>query len=423
MRLEEALEFIHSTDWKRSQPGLKRVGELMNRLGNPQNDLRFVHVAGTNGKGSVCAMLSSVLTAAGYRTGLYTSPHLLRVNERMKVDGVDISDGDLVSLAERIKPAADAMEDRPTEFELLTAMAFLYFQERRCDIVVLEVGLGGRLDATNLIRAPEAAVICNIGLDHTEVLGNTLGQIAGEKAGIIKPGTSAILYGQSLEVEDVVAQRCRDCGVPLRITDETRETLLSAGLDGQVLRYRERRALRLSLLGTYQYHNAAVALDTVDILTSRGWRIPEEAVGSGLIGAVWPGRFEVIRRGPLVIVDGAHNPNGAEELAKCLDQYLPGRKLTFIMGVMADKDYRRMIRTMAPYAEQFVAVSPPGDRALPSAALREEIASITGISAENGGSVEEGLSLALGRSGPDTAICAFGSLYQAGRVRAFFHKG
>ena len=422
MEMEEALKFIHSMDWRGARKGLERMEELMRRLGDPQNDLRFIHVAGTNGKGSVCAMLASILTASGFKTGLYTSPHLFRVNERMKIGCVEITDRELVELAEKVKEQADRMADRPTEFEILTAMAFLYFKEQRCDIVVLEVGLGGRLDATNIIQPPEAAVICGIGLDHTEVLGDTLEQIAAEKAAIIKPETSVILYRQSGEAEAVVRRRCQRCGVRLLVTDPSKERQVSESLTRQILDYRNRKNLRLSLLGTYQYRNAAVVLDTVDTLIGRGYSIPESAVASGLAHAEWPGRFEVLCQTPLVLVDGAHNPNGVEELTQCLERYLPERRITFVMGVMADKDYREMIRLVEPYAEQFIAVAPRSDRALSSTALAAEIGALSGRNVEDGGSVENGMALALRRSGPDAVICAFGSLYQAGEVRTFFGK-
>lgn len=419
MEFADVFPQLPTGDWRNKRLGLERITELTHLLGNPQDELRFVHVAGTNGKGSVCAMLAAILTAAGYRTGMYTSPHLVRVNERMKVNGIDISDGDLVSLAEKVKPAADVMKDHPTEFEIITAMAFLYFKEQRCDVVVLEVGLGGRLDATNIIQPPDVAVICNIGLEHTEILGDTLEKIAVEKAGIIKPGCSAVLYEQGKAVEGVVAEKCRSCGVPLRITDGKRETLISADLTGQMLSYRERESLRLSLLGSYQYHNAAVALDTVDVLIQKGYTIPDASIAAGFEQVRWPGRFEVLRRHPLVIADGAHNPNGVEELVRCIRQYLPGKKLTFVMGVMADKDYRTMLRSVVPLADRFIVVTPQNYRALISTSLKKEIERICQKPVIDAGSVQSGLSSALRLCGEREAICIFGSLYQIGEVHQF----
>ena len=422
MNLTEATEFIHAASWRGSCLGLERITELMARLGDPQRELRFIHVAGTNGKGSVCAMLASVLTRAGYRTGLYTSPHLFRVNERIKVDGADVSDAELTELAALVKPAADSMADPPTEFERITAMALLYFARRRCDAVVLEVGLGGRLDSTNVIGPPEAAVVTDLSLEHTAVLGDTLEQIAGEKAGIIKPGASVVLSAQSAEAENVIRRRCAELGCSLRVTEPQALRLRACGLFGQTLDYRDRRELRLCLSGSYQLKNAAAALDTVDVLRERGWAVPEEAVRAGLAETVWPARFEVLQTQPLVLVDGAHNPAGAAELSASLSACLPGRKLTMVMGVMADKDHSDMIRTLAPHAADFVTVTPESERALPARELAERIRSLTGLPVRCGGSVRDGLALALEGKGPDGAVCAFGSLYQAGEVRAYFGK-
>lgn len=423
MNLTEALAFIHATSWQGSRLGLKRIETLMGLLGNPQKQTKFIHVAGTNGKGSVCAMVSAILTRAGYTTGLYTSPHLFRINERMKVNGADITDEELTLLAAQVKPVVAQMEDQPTEFERITAMALLYFQQKHCDVVVLEVGLGGRLDSTNVIDAPEVAVITDIGLEHTEVLGDTLEKIAAEKAGIIKPGADVVLAGQTAEVEGVVRRVCEQQGCPLRITDGALEELVSCDLDGQILNYRNRNNLRLRLIGDYQYKNAAVALDVIDTLTGRrGFRIPESAVAAGLASVAWPGRFEVLRHDPLVLVDGAHNPGGVSELAKCLRTYLPGRKMTMLMGVMADKGYGDMIRMAAPFATDFVAVAPESERALGSAALRTEIETLTGLPAQDGGGVKQGLALAMAGKGADDIICAFGSLYQVGEIRSYFGK-
>ena len=339
MTLTEAMNFIQSTSWMGCRPGLERITDLMHRLGDPQKHLRFVHITGTNGKGSTAAMLASVLAEAGYTVGLFTSPHLLRYNERIQINGREIADEDLCAMAEVVRPAVEQMDAAPSEFERFTAMAFLYFFRKKSDIVVLEVGLGGRLDCTNVISAPEAVVITNIGLEHTEYLGDTLQKIAAEKAGIIKPGCDVVLYGQSREAEAVIEETCAVCGCPLTITGCAEVTSISQGLEGQLLHYRKRRDVHLNLLGTYQSKNAAVVLDTVNTLRRRGWNIPETAVRAGLSAVVWPGRFEVLRRSPLVIVDGAHNPNGVTELAECLRAYLPDRPVTFVMGVLADKDY------------------------------------------------------------------------------------
>jgi len=419
MTVQETLEFIHRTSWKGSRPGLERITELMHRLSDPQDQLKFIHIAGTNGKGSTSAMLAAILQEAGYRTAMYTSPHLWRVHERFRINGTDITDEELCAVAEQVKPAADAMDDQPTEFELITAMALVWFAQQKCDVVVWEVGMGGRLDATNIIEPPLAAVITSISLDHTAILGDTLTAIAGEKAGIIKPGTAAVLYGQTPEVEAVVREKCRQCGVPLTVTEPEKAAVERRSLEGQVISYRHRRGLRLALLGEYQHRNAATVLDTVDVLNSRGLSIPERAVKAGLGNAVWPARFELLRREPPVLLDGAHNPDAVDQLARCLEQYLPEQKIGFVMGVMADKDYEWMLRRIAPLAAWFVVEAPEGERSLASDRLRRIAEEITGVPVIDGGSVENAVRLALERCG-DMPVCIFGSLYQAGAVRRIF---
>lgn len=409
-------------DWKKKHTGLDRMRELMHRLGDPQRELRFVHVAGTNGKGSVCAMLASVLKEAGLRTGLYISPNLLRVNERIQIDGAEISDEALLRAARRVRAAAGQMSDAPLIFEQLTAMALLCFREEHCGIAVLEVGMGGRLDATNVIDSPEAAVICNIGLDHTEILGSTIAEIAAEKAGIIKPGVPVVLLKQSEDAESVVRRVCAAQSASLTVTDPESETLLGDNLDCQVFSYRRRKDLCLALLGPYQLQNAAVVLDTVDILQSRGFAIPERAVSAGLEKVVWPGRFEVLQKHPLLLVDGAHNPDGVNVLNACLEHYLPGEKLIFVMGVMADKDYRAMIRLIAPRAERIFAVAPSNGRTLPSADLKALIDAETNVPSVDAGTPENGVRMALSACDPGRAVCAFGSLYQIAEIRGMFGR-
>lgn len=423
MNFAEVMDFIQAASWQGSRLGLERIQKLMALLGDPQKQLRFIHVAGTNGKGSVCAMLSEILIQAGYTTGLYTSPHLFRINERMKINGKEITDEEISAIAERVQPAVEQMEDQPTEFERITAMALVYFQQKKCDVVVLEVGLGGRLDSTNVIDTPDVAVITNIALEHTEVLGDTLEKIAAEKAGIIKQGTHVVLSAQSAEVETVIRRVCGERGCPLCVTDPTVEQPVACSLEGQQLNYRERKNLQLHLIGEYQYKNAAVALDVVDTLTKQcGYTISEQAVRDGFASVEWPGRFEVLQQNPLVLVDGAHNPDGVAELAKCLKTYLPDPKMTMVMGVMADKDYTDMIRMIAPFANEFIAVMPDSHRALPAEKLKENIEKLTGIPTRLGGEVRKGMSLAMENKSEKDIICAFGSLYQVGDIRAFFGR-
>lgn len=416
------MEALCAPRWQDRKPGLDRMAALLALLGDPQKQLRFVHITGTNGKGSTAAMLSAVLTAAGYSTGLFTSPHLRRYNERIRVDGREISNGELSALLEEVRPLLARLGEKPSQFELLTALGLLYFRRKGCDIAVLEVGMGGRLDPTNVIPAPEAAIITAVGLDHTAYLGTTVPQVAGEKAGIIKPGCEVILSHQSREVLDVVAARCDRCGARLTVTAPEALTVTAHSLDGQRFSYRDRQDLRIALLGPYQTQNASAALDAADALCRRGWTIPEEAIRRGLASACWPGRFEVLQRSPAVIVDGAHNPNGAAALADCLRTCLPDRPVTFVMGVMADKDSAGMLDLMAPLAKSFVTVTPDSSRALDAAALASDIRSRFGLTVRDAGTVEDGVVLALSDAGPEDAVCVFGSLYQVGTVRAMFGR-
>ena len=406
----EAIELVHQRAWVGQKPGLERTRRLLGRLGNPQEKLKFVHIAGSNGKGSTAAMLASVLTAAGVKTGLYTSPHLWTFHERFQVDGAPISGEDLAEITAQVLEAA---EDE-TEFELMTAIGMVYFLRAGCDLVVLETGLGGRLDSTNVIPAPEAAVITHIGLEHTELLGDTVEKIAAEKAGIIKPGCGAVLYAQGGGVRAVVEEACEHQGVSLAVTEEP--VVLSSGLTGQTFTYRGKGPYQIPLLGKYQVHNAAVVLTTVEGLRGRGWDISEGAVQEGLSRAVWPGRLELARRSPDVILDGGHNPQCMEALARALRELYPGKKLIFLTGVLADKDYPAMMGEILPLAKEFYTITPDSERAMPAAELAAYLEG-RGVKATPCGSVREGLELALVFLPPEDVVCVTGSLYMIGEVR------
>ena len=413
MTIDEALTYIHAADWRRSKPGLRRIDALTEKLGHPEQSMKFVHVTGTNGKGSTCAMLASVLRCAGYRTGLYTSPYIFRFNERMQIDGVPISDEELCALTAEIRPLADGMADHPSEFEMVTAIAFTWFARRQCDIVVCEVGMGGEFDATNVIPPPEAAVLCNIGLDHTAYLGDTVEKIAATKSGIIKAGCDAVLYPCQPSVETVVRERCRSCGVTLHPVSNERLSPLSHSLEGQVFDFGTMRELHLPLLGRMQLRNAAAALTTVEVLRGRGWTITEDAVRQGLAQVRWPVRFEVVRRQPLVVMDGGHNPQCIAALTENIRDYLAGRPLTILTGVLQDKDYRHMYAPLLPYAAAFITVTPDNPRALPAQELAAHLSSL-GKPATACSSVAEGAALALANAGAEGAVLCCGSLYLMG---------
>ena len=414
---QEAVAYIDTFQWQAHAPGLERIRTLLHALGDPQKELKFVHVAGTNGKGSVCAYLASVLRCAGYRVGLCTSPFLEDFRERIQVDGELIPPEVLGELTELARPAAEAMEDHPTEFELITAVAMLYFRRCRCDIVVLEVGLGGALDASNVIDVPEAAVITAMGMDHAAILGPTLGDIAAAKAGIIKPGGTVVSFGGCPEADAVIRERCREQGAQLTEVDFSRLRVVGTGLDGTDLEFAPYGALHVPLVGLYQAKNAAVAVTTVEVLEKRGWEISRRALEQGLASVCWPGRLEVVRRtGPVILRDGAHNAHGMAATVESLRALFPGKKLTILMGVMADKDVEDMLKLLAPIAGQVFTVRPESPRAMPA----EELAALVnryGVPAVPCAGVAAGLQAAAEAAGADGAVCALGSLYLVGEVR------
>jgi len=406
----EAVELIHQRAWVGQKPGLERIRRLLGRLGNPQEKLKFVHIAGSNGKGSTAAMLASVLTAAGLKTGLYTSPHLWRFHERFQVDGVPIPGEELVEIAVQVLAAA---EDE-TEFELMTAIGMVHFLRSKCDIVVLETGLGGRLDSTNIIPSPEAAVITHIGLEHTELLGDTLDKIAAEKAGIIKEGCSVVLYEQGFDLYGLFEEICRFRYSRLALAGSP--VVLSSGLEGQTFTYRGSGPYHISLLGEHQISNAAVVLETVKVLRQRGWEISEEALVRGLEEARWPGRLELAWYSPNVILDGGHNPQCMEALARSLRGLYPEKKLLFLTGVLADKDYPAMMGELLPLAKEFFTITPDSPRAMSAQELADYLRGRGGRAAPCG-TVREALDQVLAAAEPQDVVCVTGSLYMIGEVR------
>ena len=563
----DAIEYINTPRWLTSRLGLERIRELLDRLGRPQDRLKFVHVAGTNGKGSTCAFTASILTEAGFKTGLFTSPYVETFHERIRVNGRNISDEDLTAATLRVRECAEAMEaeggEHPTEFELMTAVALVYFARVSCDVVVLEVGLGGRLDSTNVIAAPEVAAIVSIALDHTNLLGNTLAEIAHEKAGIVKTGSIVVSWPQeasAMEVVEDAARRAGDklvvpdfsllsvgkvtrgaallscgtaleheghtpcsdsprCAAELRAEhvaphaqelqvgaeggstceagDPAREapcsgsprcaaelraehvapaqkfqvsSSIDAGFGGRMPRavphepnvpsgtfVRAQDCLSMAyahqtpmsqiesavpmrqffyrgceyatrLLGSYQPSNAAMAIEIAGALRERGWEIPDEAIACGIAETRWPARFEVLDQPagmPTVVIDGGHNPQGAGVLADSLCDVFPDKRPVFLVGILADKDYRSMLREVAPLASAFVCVTPPNPRALDAADLAEaihETCDELGVSApiEVAGDFDGAVSCARKLACSEGLICAFGSLYSIADVKAAF---
>ena len=583
----DAIEYINTPRWLTSRLGLERIRELLDRLGRPQDRLKFVHVAGTNGKGSTCAFTASILAEAGFKTGLFTSPYVETFHERIRVNGRNILDEDLTAATLRVRECAEAMEaeggEHPTEFELMTAVALVHFAHVGCDIVVLEVGLGGRLDSTNVIAAPEVAAIVSIALDHTNLLGNTLAEIAHEKAGIVKKGSTVASWPQepsAMEVVEDAARRAGDklvvpdfsllsvgkvtrgaalltrgtaleheghtpcsdsprfaaelraehaphaqelqagaeggstceagdpareapcsnsprfaaelraeppargrqvgaaddlgCGTAFEHAPHAQELQAGAGFDagfggrmpravphepnvpsGTFVRaqdclsmaYAHRtpmsqvesgvpmrqfsyrgREYATRLLGSYQPSNAAMAIEIAGALRERGWEIPDEAIVRGIAEPRGPARFEVLDQPagmPTVVIDGGHNPQGAGVLADSLWDVFPDKRPVFLVGILADKDYRSMLRAVAPLASAFVCVTPPNPRALDAADLAEAIRETCGelgarATIEVAGDFDDAVSAARKIAGSEGLICAFGSLYSIADVKAAF---
>ena len=422
-------EYLQQGPWRDVRLGLHRTEELLERLGRPQDALRIVHVAGTNGKGSTCAFIAGILQAAGYKTGLFTSPYILRFNERIQIDRRDISDADLLEVAADVREQALLMEEQPTAFELITAAALLHFAQQGCDAVVLEVGLGGRLDSTNVV-VPEASVITPIDLDHTHVLGDTIEKIAREKAGIIKPGVPVVSYRQKFAARRVIEKAAAERGCVVTTPDFS---ALDAHADGltQVFSYGPLRDVRLRLAGSYQPSNAAMAIEAAYVLRGRGFAISDDAIVKGLESTVWQGRFEVVDSAPVTIVDGGHNEQGAAALAASLRAYFPDGGVVFAMSVLRDKDYRAMIADVLPLARAFFCFEPPdNDRALSAddlaravrAALDERSDDFSTCVAhphvEACPTAREAVSAARAMAGADGVACCFGSLYSIQEVMA-----
>ena len=365
MTYNEAIKYIHSVSNFFCKPGLERVIELCHGLGDPQRELKFIHVGGTNGKGSFCAITDSILRAAGYKVGLYTSPFVRVFNERMRVNGENIPNDTLARLTERAKAVADKMTDRPTEFELITAIAFDYFREEGCDLVILEVGMGGRLDATNIIENPLLSVITGISIDHTSFLGNTTAEIAAEKAGIIKQGCPTLWGGLDPDAEAVIAEKAEKMQSTLYKTAYSELKNLSLSLSGSRFDFGGLSAINLSMLGEYQPRNAATALSAIEIL-SDSLPVSEENIRTGLKNAKWPARFEIISQEPLIIFDGAHNAEGISAAVRSIKAYFGDESVIVISGVLRDKEYHKIASDIAKISRRGFTITPDSPRALPA---------------------------------------------------------
>lgn len=449
MTYEKTLEKIHSFYAFGKKPGLERITELMRILGNPQDSLSIIHVAGTNGKGSVCSYLYNVLEQVGYRCGLYTSPYIEKFTERIQFHGEQISEEDLARIGDRVFAAAEELQkngfEEPTEFDIITAIAFVYYAEVKADFVILEVGLGGRCDATNVIKHPLATVITSISLDHTAILGNTPAEIAREKAGIIKPGVPMIFFAKDPEARQVILDAAlgqSPAAPALSVPDMIRcgesslgdvtEKLGGYCFDAVISGYQYKN-IELSMTGYHQVENALCALTTLEVLremgtfTQRGldcegendrW---DDAVLRGMKLAVQPGRFEIISEDPLVILDGAHNQDGIRSLQTSLSKHFVGKRLLCVLGVLKDKAVNDILAELKPLTDimqlSFVTTEPDNPRKMGAEELACAVKEALGADCRSMVRWEEALALAKAEAREYDAVIVFGSLYLIGSIR------
>ena len=425
MDYQEALSWIHSRERFGINPGLGRMEYILARLGNPHLDLKVIHIAGTNGKGSTAAFTATVLQEAGYRTGLYTSPYLESFTNRMAVDGTDVAEEVLVSLVKKLKPLVDETSSipemgSPTEFEVVTALAFLYFAETGVDYLVLEVGLGGRLDATNVIPRPLVSIITNISLEHVEILGDTVTKIAREKAGIIKTGSPVLTASQDVEAQEVFRQVAGAKEVPFYLLGE--DFLYETGqkdLAGQYFNYTGKnyawKNLFIPLLGEHQVINAATALAGLELA---GISFTEDSVRKGLQKTFWPGRLEILQKNPLIVIDAAHNPVGIKYLRKTLKEIFPPTKLVMVLGILNDKPAREVLQEIIPVISQLIittAIHPT--RAAKPQKIAAEAALLTDKPVIVSEKLKEAIITGYNILSPDDVLCITGSFYTISEAR------
>ena len=421
MNYQECRAYIDDSAKYGSVLGLDNMKEMLDRLDNPQDEVPFVHVAGTNGKGSVIAYLYTTLTRAGYRVGRYISPTLYSYRERLEVAGEQISREAFARHVTRISQAIDEMTEaglnHPTPFEIETAAAFLYFKEENCDLVLLETGMGGNLDATNIIKNTKLAILVSISMDHMSFLGNTLEEITQKKAGIIKAGCEAVTTRQKPEAMQVIAETCKKLGVSCTVSDPDQAVLEKESIFGQSFSYKGEK-FNISLAGVYQKENAVLALEALEILDELGWHTTMEQRKDGLFHTSWKGRFTVICQKPLFIVDGAHNAGAADKMEESIRHYFKGKRLIYIMGVFADKEYRTVLEKTAHFAEIIYTLETPNNpRALPAKELAEAAREFN-PNTESTKSIQDAVEKAFACAGEDenSVILAFGSLSFIGEL-------
>jgi dihydrofolate synthase/folylpolyglutamate synthase len=438
---EEALDFIHGLNRFGTKLGLHNITKLLELLGNPHENIKIIHVAGTNGKGSTCAMIASILRSAGFKVGLYISPYLEVFNERMQVNGENISNEDLARLTEKVREKVFYMRENglgsPTEFEVVTAIGFSYFKEQAVDFLVLEVGMGGRLDATNVV-IPLVSVITPISMDHQQYLGSTLRDISREKCGIIKQGVPVVTAPQEDEAMAVIEDTCRERNCSLtkvinssvsRSPDTISYRFVNGGIKGMTFDLYTPKTdypgLQIGLMGRHQLDNAATAVAAVEPLGNSGVNLSREAIYKGLKGARWPGRLEIMKEKPTVLIDGAHNIAGIKTLKAVLEEYFYDRKKILVVGILEDKDYTEMLEELIPVADTVICTAPDNPRALSAARLAEAVSNIfqkSQIKVYAQEKIEDALKLASSLAADEDMVVFAGSLYMIGHVRTLLNK-
>lgn len=427
MTYNEVIEFIKETEKLGSVLGLTNIRNLLNRLGNPQDRLKIIHVAGTNGKGSTIAFLSSILAAEGYRVGIYISPVVFSYHEKLQIISMDsrkddilnksyINNEDICKAIDLIKAACEDMvkdgQVHPTSFEIETAMAFLYMDWQEVDFLILETGMGGRMDATNVISSPICSVFTSVSIDHMQFLGSNLREIAVEKAGIMKANSFVVTCNQQEEVLSVFESRAKKLNIPIFTADITKAENINYNKNYTEFDYKSPEGTytyRINLLGKYQITNAILAIETARCLTKVGFMVGENAIKKGLFLAKWQGRFEQISTNPHIYIDGGHNEEAALSLRDSIEIYFANKRLIFLIGVLADKDYHKMLSILAPLADTIITLTPNNQRALASYILAKE-ARVYCKKVIDGGDLEHSMAIAYEEAGSDDVILAFGSL-------------
>lgn len=425
MSMDKVIAYVNTNRGDGQKESLDRLFTLLEKLGNPHKQLKYIHLTGTNGKGSTAAMFQSVFREAKLRVGLFTSPHLEVVNERIRLNGEYISDADFIRLVNKIEPYVLALEEKLQQkfyaFELLTVVAFLYFQEQQPDIVVLEAGIGGRLDSTNVIEIAEVSVITSIGLDHMATLGDSLEEIMWEKVQILKATGDLIVGPVPDRLKSIAEKYAQQMKGSVTFLDKANIQVHESSLGQQVFSYKEWKHITLTFLGLHQIENASLVLEASERLIDKGWPLTKASIYRGLEKATWPGRFEKVLDAPLFYMDGAHNLASVKRLVETLEISFPDKKFTFVLGMMKDKAYTEMIQEVAHLANAFYLVSPDWQRGFDVETVADDLKK-AGYPAKAMESIEEVLAFIQNDVPKDETVIQFGSLYLVGDMKKALHR-